>query len=148
MRIALCRPEIPQNTGNVIRLAANIGAPLDLIHPLGFVLDDSRLRRAGLDYHELVDVCEWSDIDHWRAAMADRRVWALTRYGDVCYDSIDYRHDDILLFGAETRGLPADVAADCTARVYIPMQPGNRSLNLGNSVSVVAFEAWRQLSFC
>lgn len=147
MRIVLCRPEIPPNTGNVIRLAANMGAPLDLIHPLGFHLDDKRARRAGLDYHEMAEVCEWADFATWQAAFGDRRIWALTKFGDTRYDTVAYSVDDVLLFGAETSGLPVEIASNATARVRIPMAVGNRSLNLGNSVAVVAFEAWRQLGF-
>ena len=147
MRIALCHPEIPPNTGNVIRLAANIGASLDLIHPLGFTLDDARLRRAGLDYHELADVHEWPDFASWRLARCNQRIWALTKFGDVPYHHIRYERDDAFLFGAETHGLPASAVLQCTGRVVIPMRPGNRSLNLGNSVAVVAYEAWRQADF-
>lgn len=147
MRIVLCRPEIPPNTGNVIRLAANMGASLDLIHPLGFELDDTRLRRAGLDYHELAEVREWPGFETWRATFSERRLWALTKYGDTRYDTIAYRDNDVLLFGSETAGLPPAIVSRCDARVRIPMRPGNRSLNLGNSVAVVAFEAWRQAGF-
>ncbi len=147
MHIVLHEPEIPPNTGNIIRLAANIGAELHLIHPLGFALDDRRLRRAGLDYHEFARVHEWADFDAWRAAHRDSRVLAATRHGDTRYDHIVYRADDALLFGCETRGLPAIRRETAGARIVLPMQPGNRSLNLSNSVAVIAFEAWRQLGF-
>lgn len=147
MHIVLHEPEIPPNTGNIIRLAANIGAELHLIHPLGFALDDRRLRRAGLDYHEFARVHEWANFDAWRAAHRDSRVLAATRHGSTRYDRISYRPNDALLFGCETRGLP-DIRRDAAdARIVLPMQPGNRSLNLSNSVAVIAFEAWRQLEF-
>ena len=147
MHIVLHEPEIPPNTGNVIRLAANIGAELHLIHPLGFTLDDRRLRRAGLDYREFARINEWAGFDDWRAAHPASRVLAATRHGAVRYDRSTYRADDALLFGCETRGLPPERHADADARIVLPMQPGNRSLNLSNSVAVIAFEAWRQLGF-
>lgn len=147
MHIVLHQPEIPPNTGNVIRLAANIGATLHLIHPLGFVIDDRRLRRAGLDYREQAVIREWPDYVAWREAYPACRVWAATKNGTVRYDTVAYRADDALLFGCETRGLPRERVADAQGAIYLPMQPGNRSLNLSNSVAVVAFEAWRQLGF-
>lgn len=147
MHIVLHQPEIPPNTGNVIRLCANIGATLDLIHPLGFVLDDRRLRRAGLDYHELTVIREWQDYAQWRHAHPALRVFAASKYGETRYDTITYRQDDALLFGCETAGLPATLVEHADASIYLPMRPGNRSLNLSNSVAVIAFEAWRQARF-
>lgn len=147
MHIVLHQPEIPPNTGNVIRLCANIGAELHLIHPLGFVIDDKRLRRAGLDYREQAVIHEWQNYDAWRAAYPEIRVYAATKRGDVRYDQIAYRSDDALLFGCETCGLPPERVATAEAAIYLPMRPDNRSLNLSNSVAVVAYEAWRQLEF-
>lgn len=147
MHIILYQPEIPPNTGNVIRLCANIGAQLHLIHPLGFSIDDKRLRRAGLDYREQAVIREWPDYDSWRAEHPAVRVYAATRHGDTRYDRIAYRQDDALLFGCETRGLPLERVCAADAAIYLPMRPDNRSLNLSNSVAVVAFEAWRQRGF-
>lgn len=147
MHLILHQPEIPPNTGNVIRLAANIGATLHLIHPLGFAIDDRHLRRAGLDYRERAVIREWPDYASWRAACPDCRVFAATRHGDVRYDRIAYRADDALLFGCETRGLPPERIAEADAAIVLPMRPGNRSLNLSNSVAVIAYEAWRQSGF-
>lgn len=147
MHIVLYQPEIPPNTGNVIRLCANIGAALHLIHPLGFAIDDKRLRRAGLDYREQAVIQEWADYDSWRAAHPAVRVYAATKRGDVRYDRVAYQPDDALLFGCETRGLPAERVAEAEAAIYLPMRPDNRSLNLSNSVAVVAYEAWRQQAF-
>lgn len=147
MHIILYQPEIPPNTGNVIRLAANLGARLHLIHPLGFAVDDKHLRRAGLDYHEMVVIHEWDDYDSWRAAHPDNRVYAATKRGTIRYDQITYQADDALLFGCETRGLPEARIAAADAATYIPMRPGNRCLNLSNSVAVIAYEAWRQMAF-
>lgn len=147
MHLVLYQPEIPPNTGNVIRLAANIGAALHLIHPLGFSIDDKHLRRAGLDYRERAVIHEWPNFDAWQAAHAHCRVLAATKRGDVRYDTVAYRADDALLFGCETRGLPPERVAAADAAIYLPMRPDNRSLNLSNSVAVVAYEAWRQLGF-
>lgn len=147
MHIVLHNPEIPPNTGNVIRLCANIGAQLHLIHPLGFDIDDKRLRRAGLDYRDQAVIREWPDYDSWRNTYPDVRVYAATKRGDLRYDRVTYRADDALLFGCETRGLPAERVAAAEAAIYLPMRPDNRSLNLSNSVAVIAFEAWRQQGF-
>lgn len=147
MHIVLHEPRIPPNTGNVIRLCANIGAPLHLIHPLGFVLDDRHLRRAGLDYRERAVIREWPDFDAWRSAHTEVRLFAATKRGDTRYDTIDYRPADALLFGSETRGLPEALIERAEAAICLPMRPGNRSLNLSNSVAVIAYEAWRQNGF-
>lgn len=147
MHIVLYQPEIPPNTGNVIRLCANIGAELHLIHPLGFTIDDKRLRRAGLDYRERAVIQEWAGYDTWRAHHPAVRVYAATKHGNVRYDQVAYQSDDALLFGCETGGLPNERVTAAQAAIYLPMRPDNRSLNLANSVAVVAYEAWRQQGF-
>jgi len=147
--IVLYTPEIPPNTGNVIRLAANTGARLHLIEPLGFSMDNRQLRRAGLDYHELANVRRYADWNACRSALAGRRLFALTTRGETHYADVRYAPDDAFVFGAETRGLPDDLLAGFPQerRLRLPMRPGNRSLNLSNAVAVVVFEAWRQLDF-
>ena len=147
--IALYQPEIPPNTGNIIRLAANCGAALHLIRPLGFALDDKRMRRAGLDYHEFADLLLHDNFDAFRAAIGERRILACSAKAQSNYAEVSYRPDDVLLFGPETRGLPADVMQSVPeeCRITIPMQPGNRSLNLSNAAAVIAYEAWRQQGF-
>lgn len=147
--IVLVHPEIPPNTGNVIRLAANTGARLHLVEPLGFELDDARLRRAGLDYHEYARVQRHRSLEDCLAALGPRRVFALSTRGTVRYDEVGFVADDVLLFGSESRGLPAEVldAVAPERRLRLPMRPGNRSLNLSNAVAVVVFEAWRQVGF-
>ena len=147
--VVLHQPEIPPNTGNVIRLCANTGARLHLVRPLGFELDDARLRRAGLDYHEFAQLQVHDDFDAFLAAVRPARVLALSTRGTVRYDAVAYGPDDALLFGSESRGLPDAVLERVPpeARLRLPMRPGNRSLNLSNSVAVVVFEAWRQAGF-
>jgi tRNA (cytidine/uridine-2'-O-)-methyltransferase len=147
--IVLVEPEIPPNAGNVIRLAANTGARLHLVEPLGFTLEDRQLRRAGLDYHDLADVRLHRSWEECRAALAGRRLFALTTKGGVHYADARYRADDVLVFGAETRGLPEAILDGFpeAARLRLPMRPGNRSLNLSNAVAVTVFEAWRQLGY-
>ena len=147
--VALYQPEIPPNTGNIIRLCANAGSGLHLIRPLGFELDDRRLRRAGLDYHEWADVREYTDWDRFLAGHRGRRIFPCSTRGGITYSDIRYRSGDLLLFGPETRGLPEELlyAFDEGRRIRIPMRPGNRSLNLSNAVAVILFEAWRQLEF-
>ena len=149
LHIVLYEPEIPPNTGNIIRLAANTGAALHLIHPLGFELDHARARRAGLDYHELARVHEYDSLDQWRESQRPARVFALSTRGGTRYDAPAYRDGDALLFGPETRGLPAELLAALPPeqRLRLPMRPGSRSLNLANSVAVTVYEAWRQLGF-
>lgn len=147
--IVLYQPEIPPNTGNSIRLAANTGAHLHLVRPLGFDLSDRQLARAGLDYHDLARV---SIHDNWEACLgelAGRRMFALSTRGVQRYDRVTYREGDVLLFGRETCGLPDQVLASLPAEntLRIPMCPSNRSVNLSNAVAVVVFEAWRQLGF-
>jgi tRNA (cytidine/uridine-2'-O-)-methyltransferase len=144
--IVLVHPEIPPNTGNVIRLAANTGCRLHLVRPLGFGIDDRRLRRAGLDYHEFADLRVHDDWAAARAALAGRRLFAFTTKGSGSLAATAFEPDDALVFGAETCGLPADILAEFApqARVRIPMRAGQRSLNLSNAVAVAVFEAWRQ----
>src|SRR5690606_35661804 len=140
---------IPPNTGNIMRLCANTGARLHLIEPLGFTLDEKRLRRAGLDYREWADVQRHSDWDGLRAALGPARIYAYTTRARRWYSDVRYRPDDVLLFGPETRGLPMAILNQVpeASRLRLPLQPGNRSLNLSNAVAVVVYEAWRQLGF-
>lgn len=149
IEIVLHQPEIPPNTGNVMRLCANVGANLHLIEPLGFAMDDRRLRRAGMDYRELSRVQRHADIDAFSNDFSGRRWVALTTRADRHYDDWQYQRGDVLLFGAETRGLPQDVldALPPAQRLLIPQMPGARSLNLSNAVAVVVYEAWRQQGF-
>jgi len=149
VHVVLYQPEIPPNTGNVIRLCANTGAALHLIRPLGFDLDDRKLRRAGLDYHEFARVAVHDDLDAFLAAVSPRRLFAVSTRGRMRYDRVEYADDDALLFGPETRGLPQAIldALPEEQRLRLPMQPGNRSLNLSNAVAVIVFEAWRQREF-
>jgi tRNA (cytidine/uridine-2'-O-)-methyltransferase len=147
--VVLVNPEIPPNTGNVIRLCANAGARLHLVHPLGFVWDDKRVRRAGLDYHELANVTHHQDWNTCAAALNGRRMIAVETGGSVRHDQFGYREGDVLVFGQETAGLSSDILATIpqAQRVTLPMMPGNRSLNLSNTVAVAVYEAWRQLDF-
>ncbi len=149
MHVVLYQPEIPPNTGNVIRLCANTGAALHLIRPLGFDLDDKKLRRAGLDYHEFARVAVHDDLDAFLAAVSPRRLFAVSTRGSMRYDRVAYSDDDALLFGPETRGLPQGILDELPEeqRLRLPMRPGNRSLNLSNAVAVIVFEAWRQTNF-
>jgi tRNA (cytidine/uridine-2'-O-)-methyltransferase len=148
MNIVLYQPEIPPNTGNIIRLCANSGARLHLIEPLGFVLDDARLRRAGLDYHELTNVRRYRDWEHFRAEHPNMGIWPISTRGKRYYHEVRFERDDGLLFGPESRGLPDELLAHEPARVLrIPMQPGSRSLNLANTVAIILFEALRQQGF-
>lgn len=149
LEIVLVEPQIPPNAGNVIRLAANTGARLHLVEPLGFSMQDRQLRRAGLDYHEYASVRTHRDWDACRAALEGRRMFALTTRAGRFYTEQRYARDDVLVFGAETHGLPESILAhfEAQCRLRLPMRPGNRSLNLSNAVAVVVFEAWRQLGF-
>jgi tRNA (cytidine/uridine-2'-O-)-methyltransferase len=149
LNVALYQPEIPPNTGNVIRLCANTGACLHLIRPLGFELDDRRLRRAGLDYHEWAKVNVHDNLAECLAAVTPGKVYAFsTHAGRCCFEAV-FAPGDLLLFGPETRGLPPAVLSALPAdqRLRIPMVPGSRSINLSNAVAVALFEAWRQLGF-
>ena len=147
--IVLFEPEIPPNTGNVMRLCANTGCRLHLVRPLGFSLRDKQLRRAGMDYLESVDITEHADWRACRASLAGRRSFAVTTSGARRYDEPRYRAGDIFVFGPETSGLPADVMAEFPQeqRIRVPMREASRSLNLSNAVAVVLYEAWRQLGF-
>lgn len=147
--VILHRPEIPPNTGNVIRLCANTGALLHLVEPLGFSLDDKQLRRAGLDYHEYASMQVHADLDAALADVAPGRVFALSTRGQCRYDQVAFRPGDAFLFGSETAGLPQAVldAIPDAQRLRLPMRAGNRSLNLSNSVAVLVYEAWRQQGF-
>lgn len=147
--VVLHRPEIPPNTGNVIRLCANTGCRLHLVGPLGFTLDDRQLRRAGLDYREWASVCEHKDFDELVVALGAARLFAFSTRHSLRYTDCRWQAGDAMLFGGESAGLPEGVLAAIPEahRVRLPMVPGNRSLNLSNSVAVAVFEAWRQLGF-
>ena len=147
--IILYEPEIPPNTGNIIRLCANTGTDLHLIEPLGFELDEKRLRRAGLDYREFVSVRTHASLEACLDALRNPRVFALSTKNSTRYDEAAFEKGDALLFGPETRGLPQAVLDGLPEgqRLRLPMQEGNRSLNLSNAAAVVVFEAWRQLGF-
>ncbi len=146
--VILHQPEIPPNTGNVIRMCANTGCSLHLVHPLGFTVDDAQVRRAGLDYHEMARVRQHADLDAALAA-AGGRVFAVETTGRRLYTEERFEAGDAFLFGRETVGLPPEVLARFPPErvLRLPMRPGNRSVNLSNSVAVVIFEAWRQLGF-
>jgi tRNA (cytidine/uridine-2'-O-)-methyltransferase len=148
-KIVLYQPEIPPNTGNIIRLCANSGSSLHLIHPLGFRLDEKSLRRAGLDYSDLADVQEYKSMEEFLEQPDIDRVYACSTRGQRSYSEIEFKSGDALLFGPETRGLPQGILDSMTHErlIRIPMCPGNRSLNLSNAVSIILFEAWRQLGF-
>jgi tRNA (cytidine/uridine-2'-O-)-methyltransferase len=149
LQLVFVNPVIPPNTGNAIRLSAVTGAPLHLVEPLGFTLDDANLRRAGLDYHDLASVTVHPDLESLWAAVLPARVFAFTSRANTRYVDIAYQDGDVLMFGTEPTGLPQDVLDDShvTEQVRIPMLPGRRSLNLANSASIVLYEAWRQLGF-
>ena len=147
--IVLYEPEIPANTGNIIRLCANAGTQLHLIKPLGFELDDKKLRRAGLDYHEWVAVKEYSSLSSFIETVKPERLFALTTKAKQIVSEMTFQAQDAFLFGPETRGLPENILADIGVDrcLYLPMQTESRSLNLSNTVAIVLYEAWRQLSF-
>ncbi len=147
--LVLFEPEIPPNTGNIIRLCANTGVQLHLVEPLGFSLDDRQLRRAGLDYHEYTTLRvhpTWTDC---LAVLDGRRLFAATTHGTIRYTDAAYQKEDVLIFGSETRGLPSTVLANIPSsqRVRLPMRPHSRSLNLSNAAAVMVYEAWRQIGF-
>jgi tRNA (cytidine/uridine-2'-O-)-methyltransferase len=148
-RILFYTPEIPGNTGNAIRLAAITGSELHLVEPLGFSFEDSKLRRAGLDYHDLAVVHVHKSLDEAWEALRPERVYAFTSDGERSYADVEYRAGDVLMFGPESVGLPAEVKQDphVTARLRLPMLPSLRSLNLANSASIAVYEAWRQHGF-
>ncbi len=147
--VLLYEPEIPPNTGNIIRLCANMGARLHLIRPLGFDLNDAKLRRAGLDYREWATMQVHDSLKDCLGALTPGRLFALTTKGERCYAQAAFRAGDAFLFGPESRGLPVSVRESTPAenRLYVPMVAGSRSLNLSNTVALVLFEAWRQCGF-
>ncbi|WP_346799407.1 tRNA (cytidine(34)-2'-O)-methyltransferase [Halomonas sp. Bachu 37] len=147
--IALFEPRMAPNTGNIMRLVANNGCRLHLIEPLGFDLEEKKLRRAGLDYRDLTNVTRHADYAAFSQTMADRRILALTTRGTRAYSDFAFEPGDVLLFGSETGGLPDYVHQSLaeSRRLTIPMQPNNRSLNLSNAVAIVSYEAWRQQGF-
>ncbi|MGE5385680.1 MAG: tRNA (cytidine(34)-2'-O)-methyltransferase [Betaproteobacteria bacterium] len=147
--VVLFQPEIPPNTGNIIRLCANTGSTLHLVEPLGFDFSDRSLRRAGLDYHEFAPVIRHPDWTHCRAALSGRRLFAVTTKAQTYPAQMALREGDVFVFGCETRGLPADVLAEFppAERLRLPMLPGQRSLNLSNAVAATIYEAWRQEDF-
>ena len=149
LNIVLFEPEIPPNTGNIIRLCANTGFHLHLIEPLGFPWDDKRLRRAGLDYHEYASIKKHADYARFLEQEQPERLFALTTKGTPAHSAVSYQAGDYLLFGPESRGLPAHIldALPAGQKIRIPMQPNSRSMNLSNAVSVVVYEAWRQLDY-
>ncbi|ACT49805.1 RNA methyltransferase, TrmH family, group 2 [Methylovorus glucosotrophus SIP3-4] len=147
--IVLYQPEIPPNTGNIIRLCANTGTRLHLVKPLGFSLEDKQLKRAGLDYHEYANMQVHENWEACCAALAGRRMFALTTKGSARHSTIAFQEGDVFVFGPETRGLPEEIRDQFTPehRVRLPMMPNNRSLNLSNSAAVLLYEAWRQHDF-
>lgn len=146
--IVLYQPEIPQNTGNLIRLAANTGFQLCLIHPLGFYLDDQRLQRAGLDYHEYAPVLDFQSLDNYLEARRPTQVYPVSTKGSQLYTEHRYAPGSALLFGPESRGLPEELRARWAQTVIrLPMRPDSRSLNLANAVAALSYEAWRQVGF-
>lgn len=146
LQIALYQPEIPPNTGNIMRLCANTGATLHLIHPLGFVLDDKRMRRAGLDYQDQAVVQHYPDQENFFNQHANARIFCCSTKASQLYTEVTYQPHDILLFGPETRGLPPEILSRYPA-IRIPMLPSSRSLNLSNATAIILYEAWRQLGW-
>jgi len=149
LHVILYRPEIPPNTGNAIRLCANTGASLHLIRPLGFELDDARLRRAGLDYHEYAQLAVHDDLASCLESIGQPRVFAFSTRGRAAHVDARFVEGDALLFGCETAGLPSDVLDSLpeAQRLRLPMRPDSRSLNLSNTVAIAVYEAWRQMGF-
>ena len=148
-RIILFTPQIPPNTGNIIRLCANTGADLHLVEPLGFTLDAKSCRRAGLDYHDLANVSKHENLEDCLSALGQPRLFAVTKFATRRYDSPRFAAGDAFLFGAETTGLPAAIhdRIEDSQKIGLPMSGGNRSLNLSNAVSIIIYEAWRQCGF-
>ena len=149
LNIVLYEPEIPPNTGNIMRLCANTGCTLHLVKPLGFQLDDKQLRRAGLDYREYADVKEWDNLRTLLSEFHRDRVFAITTKGSINHAEAQFEAGDVLMFGPETRGLPNEVLGPMAGnrKLRIPMLHTSRSLNLSNAASIVVYEAWRQLGF-
>jgi tRNA (cytidine/uridine-2'-O-)-methyltransferase len=149
INVVLFEPEIPPNTGNIIRLAANTGAKLHLIEPLGFDLDDKKLRRAGLDYHEFSDLTLHRNWQEFRIFAGDNRVLGVSTKGTITYCDMKFRESDFIVFGPETRGLPAQIRDELGAKslLRVPMLPDSRSLNLSNTAAILIYEAWAQQNF-
>jgi tRNA (cytidine/uridine-2'-O-)-methyltransferase len=149
VHVVLYEPEIPPNTGNIIRLCANSGNQLHLVKPLGFDLDDKRLRRAGLDYHEWVDVSVHDKLENLLKEVPHQNLYAISTKGTRNYSEPQFAQDDLLLFGPETRGLPAQLLASLNRSqvLRIPMRPGSRSMNLSNATAIIIYEVWRQSNF-
>jgi tRNA (cytidine/uridine-2'-O-)-methyltransferase len=149
LHIALYEPEIPPNTGNIIRLCANAGAQLHLIEPLGFELDDKRLRRAGLDYHEFSSIKIHRTFEQFMFWLKQRRLFACTTKATQHHNGANYQDEDVFLFGPESRGLPIEVLDHIATahKIRIPMQVNSRSLNLSNATAIILYEAWRQLDY-
>jgi tRNA (cytidine/uridine-2'-O-)-methyltransferase len=149
LHIALYQPEIPANTGNIIRLCANGGFALHLIYPLSFELDDAKMRRAGLDYHEWARVITHDTYEDFLAAIGERPLYPCTTKAKNCYADQRYNDESVFLFGPETRGLPSDILTTLSEETWlrIPMQAHSRSLNLSNATAIIVYEAWRQLQF-
>lgn len=147
--LVLYQPEIPPNTGNIIRLCANTGATLHLVEPLGFALEDKQLKRAGLDYHEYASLKVHSSWETCLDALKGRRMFALSTRGSRSYDQVEYKPEDVFVFGPETRGLPQEMLETfpLEQRIRLPMLAHSRSLNLSNSAAVITYEAWRQNGF-
>ena len=147
LHVVLFEPEIPPNTGNIIRLCANTGFQLHLIEPLGFKLEDKSLRRAGLDYHEWARVQVHKNYVEFLTKVKPKTIYAMTTKGSDCFSKSRFEKDDTLLFGPESRGLPKEIRAQCDARIRLPMASESRSLNLSNCVAITVYEAWRQLNY-
>ena len=149
LNIVLFEPEIPPNTGNIIRLCANSGMQLHLIRPIAFDMDDKKLRRAGLDYHEFANISIYENFSSFYRQQQPHRLFSCTTKTNNSYADISYQENDYLLFGPETRGLPEDIINDTkiSTAITIPMKKNSRSINLSNAVAIIAFEAWRQLGF-
>lgn len=147
--VVLFQPEIPPNTGNIIRLCANTGCALHLVKPLGFPLDSSRMKRAGLDYHEFASLTVHENFDDCLQALQGRRIFAMTTKGKTRPDQVSFQEGDVFLFGPETRGLPMEILTKLpeNQKIRLPMLPESRSMNLSNTVAVTVFEAWRQLGY-
>ncbi|MDK4544411.1 tRNA (uridine(34)/cytosine(34)/5-carboxymethylaminomethyluridine(34)-2'-O)-methyltransferase TrmL [Kingella kingae] len=147
--VVLYQPEIPPNTGNIIRLCANTGCDLHLVKPLGFPLDSSKMKRAGLDYHEFSQLTVHESWQDCLAALQGKRIFALTTKGSTRPDQVAFQAGDVFLFGPETRGLPTDILASLPSeqKIRFPMMPNNRSMNLSNTVAITVFEAWRQQGY-
>ncbi|MEE9552586.1 MAG: tRNA (uridine(34)/cytosine(34)/5-carboxymethylaminomethyluridine(34)-2'-O)-methyltransferase TrmL [Gammaproteobacteria bacterium] len=149
IHVVLYEPEIPPNTGNIIRLCVNSGATLHLIHPLGFELDDTKLQRAGLDYREWANIREHESIDAFIEQINPTHVYAISTRGKRAYNEVEYTGNTALLFGPETRGLPTSILESLPEEniLRIPMQDNSRSINLSNAVAIIVYEAWRQMGF-